>query len=152
MKKSFLLVACSLMLTVAANAQTEKAATAPAAVENKNAADMAFEELDYNFNTIKQGESVTREFVFTNNGKEDLIITNASGSCGCTVPVWPKEPIKKGGKGNIKVTFNSAGKMGAQDKTVTITSNAKNSPVVLHLRGTVEAPAPAAPAKDAPKN
>jgi len=152
MKKSFLLVACSLMLTVAANAQTDKAATAPAAVENKNAADMAFEELEYNFNTIKQGESVTREFVFTNNGKEDLIITNATGSCGCTVPVWPKEPIKKGGKANIKVTFNSAGKMGAQDKTVTITSNAKNSPVVLHLRGTVEAPAPAAPAKDAPRN
>lgn len=153
MKKSFLLLACSLVLTVAANAQTDKAAPAPAAaVENKNASEMSFEELEYNFNTIKQGESVTREFVFTNNGKEDLIITNATGSCGCTVPVWPKEPIKKGAKGNIKVTFNSAGKMGAQDKTVTITSNAKNSPVVLHLRGTVEAPAPAAPTKDTPKN
>jgi hypothetical protein len=92
--------------------------------------------------------------VFTNTGKEDLIITNATGSCGCTVPVWPKEPTKKGAKGTIKVTFNSAGKMGMQDKTVTITSNAKNTPVVLHLKGTVEAPAPVAtPASpEAPKN
>jgi hypothetical protein len=156
MKKSILLVACTLFMAVAANAQsTDKAAPAPAApVENKNAAEMTFDALEYNFNTIKQGESVTREFVFTNTGKEDLIITNATGSCGCTVPVWPKEPTKKGGKGTIKVTFNSAGKMGMQDKTVTITSNAKNTPVVLHLKGTVEAPAPVAtPAtKEAPKN
>lgn len=156
MKKSILLVACTLFMAVAANAQsTDKAAPAAVApVENKNAAEMTFDALEYNFNTIKQGESVTREFVFTNTGKEDLIITNATGSCGCTVPVWPKEPIKKGAKGTIKVTFNSAGKMGMQDKTVTITSNAKNTPVVLHLKGTVEAPAPVATpaAKEAPKN
>jgi hypothetical protein len=61
--------------------------------------------------------------------------------------------MKKGAKGTIKVTFNSAGKMGLQDKTVTITSNAKNSPRVLHLKGTVEAPAPApTETKEAPKN
>ena len=120
----------------------------------KNAPEMTFEVEEYNFGTIKQGESVTREFSFTNTGKEALIISNAQGSCGCTVPQYPKEPIVSKGKNSIKVTFNSAGKMGMQDKTVTITSNAKNSPKVLHLKGTVEAPAPAAtePAKDAPKN
>ena len=131
------------------------AAVTPAAVPvNPNAPDFKFSEEEFNFGTIKQGESVTREFTFTNTGKEDLIISNAQGSCGCTVPIWPKEPLKKGAKNVIKVTFNSAGKMGMQDKTVTITSNAKNSPKVLHLKGTVEQPTPVAdPGKaDAPKN
>lgn len=163
MKKSILLAACTLLFAVAANAQTDKAAPAkpstmtpaPAAVAAPaSSAEMTFEVLEFNFGTIKQGESVTHEFTFTNTGKDDIIITNAQGSCGCTVPVYPKEPIKKGTKSVIKVTFNSAGKSGLQDKTVTITSNAKNSPVVLHLKGTVEMPAPAAtePIKMAPKN
>jgi hypothetical protein len=139
MKKSILLVACTLLMAFATQAQT---ADKPAA--NPNASEMTFEALEYNFGTIKQGDQVNYEFVFTNAGKDDLIITNATGSCGCTVPQYPKEAIKKGSKGAIKVTFNSAGKMGMQDKTVTITSNAKNSPVILHLKGTVEAPAPVA--------
>ncbi len=160
MKKTILFASFCLFTAFATQAQTDKAAptSVPAqvapAVDNKNASEMTFEVLEYNFGTIKQGESVTREFSFTNTGKEDLIISNAQGSCGCTVPVWPKEPLKKGAKNVIKVTFNSAGKMGMQDKTVTITSNAKNSPQVLHLKGTVEAPTPVAdPNKaDAPKN
>lgn len=158
MKKSLLLVACTLLFAVTSKAQDVKANTAtpsvaaPAVVNN---VEMTFETEEFNFGTIKQGESVTHEFTFTNTGKETLILTNAQGSCGCTVPTWPKEPIAKGQKGVIKVTFNSAGKMGMQDKTVTITSNAKNSPRVLHLKGTVEmpaAPVPAADSKEAPKN
>ena len=98
---------------------------------------MLFTEEEFNFGTIKQGESVTQEFTFFNEGNGELIITNVMGSCGCVVPQYPKEPIKKSGKGTIKVTFNSAGKMGLQDKTVTITSNAKNSPHILHLKGIV---------------
>ncbi len=160
MKKSIVFASFCLLMT-AAFAQDKKAAPAPTTVpaqaapaDMKNAPEMTFEVEEYNFGTIKQGESVTREFSFTNTGKEALIISNAQGSCGCTVPQYPKEPIVSKGKNSIKVTFNSAGKMGMQDKTVTITSNAKNSPKVLHLKGTVEAPAPAAtePAKDAPKN
>lgn len=153
MKKSILLAACALLFAVTTNAQDTKAPViTPSSPSN---AEITFEAEEFNFGTIKQGESVTHEFTFTNTGKESLILTNAQGSCGCTVPVWPKEPIGKGQKGSIKVTFNSAGKMGMQDKTVTITSNAKNSPRVLHLKGTVEmpaTPAPAPDAKDAPKN
>lgn len=140
MKKSILVFACSLLISAAGFSQTDKAA-APAAAP-ASTSEMVFEAEEFNFGTIKQGESVTHEFSFTNNGKDDLIITNAQGSCGCTVPQYPKEAIKKGATGTIKVTFNSAGKMGLQDKTVTITSNAKNSPRILHLKGTVEAPAP----------
>lgn len=159
MKKSILLASLAIMMTVGAFAQDKKAdvkaAPAPqtAPADLKNAPEMTFEVEEYNFGTIKQGESVTREFAFTNTGKEALIISNAQGSCGCTVPQYPKEPIAPKGKGVIKVTFNSAGKQGMQDKTVTLTSNAKNSPKVIHIRGTVELPAPTAePVKEAPKN
>ena len=155
MKKSLLLAACTLMFAVTSKAQDVKAPVVTPAPAVTNNVEMTFEQEEFNFGTIKQGESVTHEFSFTNTGKETLILTNAQGSCGCTVPTWPKEPIAKNQKGVIKVTFNSAGKMGMQDKTVTITSNAKNSPRVLHLKGTVEAPAApvATPdVKEAPKN
>ncbi len=114
-------------------------------METKNGPVMTFEVLEYNFGTIKQGDIVTREYKFKNTGKEPLIINEAHGSCGCTVPDYPKEPIKPNGSGVIKVTFNSAGKMGAQDKTVTLTYDTDKT-IVLHLKGTVEAPATTAPA------
>ena len=103
-----------------------------------NDAEFKFDQDEYNFGTIKQGETVTHEFKFTNPGSEPLIITKAEGSCGCTVPTYPKEPILKGQTSTIKVTFNSAGKMGVQDKTVTLTSNAKQNPMIIHIKGTVE--------------
>jgi len=109
-------------------------------MENKNGPVMTFEEMEFNFGTIKQGDIVTHEFKFKNTGKEPLIINEAHGSCGCTVPEYPKEPIKPNGSGIIKVTFNSAGKMGAQDKTVTLTYDTDKT-IVLHLKGTVDAPA-----------
>ena len=128
------------MVMIAKAQETKPAATAPV-LENKNAPEMKFEAEEYNFGSIKQGDKVSYDFNFTNTGKEPLIISEAHGSCGCTVPSWPKEPIAKGAKGTIHVEFNSTGKMGMQDKTVTITSNAKVASVVLHLKGNVEAPA-----------
>jgi hypothetical protein len=142
MKKLFIsLVAICFAFTV--NAQEVKTSTPDA-----NKPEFKFEKMEYNYGSIKQGDKVDYEFVFTNVGKEPLIISSASGSCGCTVPEWPKEPIRKGEKGKIKVTFNSAGKQGMQDKTVTINSNAATNPVVLHIKGNVEVPpAPAEGAK-----
>jgi hypothetical protein len=151
MKKTILAIGfCLFIATVNAQdnksgATTQPATTAPTtttpAVENKNAPDFKFEFDSYDFGTIKQGDKVTYDFSFTNTGKEPLIISEAHGSCGCTVPQWPKEPVAKGAKAIIHVEFNSTGKMGMQDKTVTITSNAKSGQKVLHLKGNVEAPA-----------
>jgi hypothetical protein len=135
--KSILLLLYILFATVSF-AQEKKQLT-DIANEN-NSAEFKFKEEEFNFGTIKQGEAVTHEFEFINTGNEPLIITSAAGSCGCTVPIWPKEPIAKGQTSTIKVTFNSAGKMGIQDKTVTINSNAKQNPMVIHLKGTVEQP------------
>lgn len=106
--------------------------------QNNAQAEFKFESEDFNFGNIKQGESVTGEFKFTNIGNEPLIIKSAEGSCGCTVPVFPKEPIMKNQSATIKVTFNSTGKFGIQDKTVTITSNAVQNPMILHVKGIIE--------------
>ncbi len=154
MKKTILSIALFLFASVLVNAQDKSSAPAPAAVaapavDMKNAPEFKFEIEEYNYGTIKQGDKVTYDFNFVNTGKEPLIISEAHGSCGCTVPSWPKEPIAKGGKGSIHVEFNSTGKMGMQDKTVTITSNAKSGQKVLHLKGNVEAP-PVTPATDKP--
>lgn len=145
MKKSILALGLCLYFAAAVNAQDAKPAVAAAPAENKNQAEIKFEKEEYNFGTIKQGDVVNYEFKFTNTGKEPLVITEAHGSCGCTVPEWPKEPIKKGQNAVIKVTFNSAGKLNMQDKTVTITSNAKSQSKVLHLKGNVLEKAAEAP-------
>lgn len=97
-------------------------------------------ETSYNFGEIQQGESVTHDFILKNTGDADLIISAAKGSCGCTVPEWPKNPIAKGEEATIKVTFNSAGKSGKQNKTVTLVSNAIPNTKVITINGNVIVP------------
>ena len=108
MKKMILSAAAVLFVVSASIAQTDKAAAPAAAttVSNADGAAIKFEKDEYNFGTIKQGDKVEYTFMFTNTGKEPLIISEAHGSCGCTVPEWPKQPIKKGEKGEVKVNFN----------------------------------------------
>ena len=88
---------------------------------------------------MKNGAPAEYEFEFTNTGKEPLIISDAKGSCGCTVPQWPKEPIAPGKMGKIKVTYDSK-RTGNIDKKVTITSNAKTNPKEIFIKGSVLAP------------
>jgi hypothetical protein len=97
-------------------------------------------ETSYNFGEIQQGESVTHDFILKNTGDADLIISAAKGSCGCTVPEWPKTPIAKGEEATIKVTFNSAGKSGKQNKTVTLVTNAIPNTKVITINGNVIVP------------
>jgi len=139
MKKNILSIALLLVASVGMYAQ-DKPKLTDVANDNANQAAFKFSEEEFNFGTIMQGDQVKHDFEFTNTGKEPLIISNAAGSCGCTVPEWPKEPIAPGAKAMIKVTFNSAGKQGVQDKTVTLQSNAKQNPLVLHLKGNVDKP------------
>lgn len=94
-------------------------------------------EKEYNFGKINQGDKVTHDFSFKNSGKSDLVITSASGSCGCTVPEYSKEPVAPGKEGKIHVVFNSEGKQGQMDKQITVLSNSIPNIVVFHLRGEV---------------
>ena len=137
MKNKLILLSVILFTAVQIFAQ-EKKVLDNIGNENSNQASFKFETEEYNFGTIEQGESITHEFKFINTGSEPLIISQAEGSCGCTVPIFPKEPILKNQSAAIKVTFNSTGKYGIQDKTVTLTSNAKQSPMIIHIKGTVE--------------
>jgi hypothetical protein len=102
--------------------------------------EMTFETEKHDFGTITQGDKVDYDFKFKNTGGSDLIITGAKGSCGCTVPEYPKEAIKPGVSGVIKVSFNSAGKSGKQAKSVTLFCNIKEGKKVLHINSNIEVP------------
>lgn len=104
---------------------------------NANAPVMKFEFDSHDFGKAKAGDKVTYEFKFTNTGSSPLIITNATASCGCTVPEWPKEPVQPGQGGKIKVTFDTANKEGLQDKQITVTANTSPAQNVVHLVGEV---------------
>jgi hypothetical protein len=106
--------------------------TAPAST-----ADIKLEKLVHDYGNIMQGGNGECEFKFTNNGKEPLVITNCMGSCGCTVPQCPKEPILPGKSGVIKVKYDT-NRVGGIYKTVTVNSNAKSGNVVLTIKGNVE--------------
>jgi hypothetical protein len=116
--KKYLLLVVALGLAVGAFAQSAKV----------NGPVIAFEKKTHDFGQIVQGDKVEQVFKFTNTGTEPLIITNVQVTCGCTTPKgWPRDPIQPGGKGEITIAFNSAGKIGRQDKVVTIVSNAANA-------------------------
>lgn len=95
-----------------------------------------FEKLVHDFGTIAKGSDGTCEFIFANLGQTPLIVNYASASCGCTVPDWTREPVQPGKTGTIKVKYNTA-IVAPFTKTVTVQSNAKNSPVILTIKGVV---------------
>jgi len=100
-------------------------------------ADIKMDKLTHDYGNIQQGANGECEFKFTNSGKEPLVITNCQGSCGCTVPQCPTEPILPGKSGVIKVKYDT-NRPGAIYKTVTVNSNAKSGNVVLTIKGNVE--------------
>lgn len=84
---------------------------------------LQFKDTVHNFGVIREGEKVEHTFSFTNGGKAPLLISSANASCGCTVPDFPREPIAPGKDGIIRVTFDSKGKPGLQEKTITVSAN-----------------------------
>ena len=147
MKKLFLGLIAAGMLLSACNQGAKKDATSDSTAKASDSAAagqvlpngpvMKFEYTTHDFGKIQQGDKVTYKFNFANVGKTPLIITDAVASCGCTIPTWPKAPIKPGDGGQIIVTFNSAGKKDLQDKLITITANTNPRQNVVHLVGEV---------------
>ena len=99
---------------------------------------LKFKEDAHNFGSIQQDSKNTKIFTFTNTGSEPLIIENAKGSCGCTVPKFPKEPIKPGATGEIEVVYSPGKQKGAQNKTVTITANTDPITTTLNISADVQ--------------
>ena len=105
--------------------------------DNKNVPIFKFSEESFNFGTIKEGAKVHHTFKFKNVGNAPLVISNAHGSCGCTIPTFSEKPVPAGGDGEIEVSFNSAGKGGVNDKTVTIIANTIPNSHTIHIMGDV---------------
>ncbi|MCL6259945.1 DUF1573 domain-containing protein [Aquiflexum sp. TKW24L] len=92
--------------------------------QDQKGAVIEFQEKEKNFGDISQGEKVEHVFVFKNTGDAPLKIQNVAVTCGCTAPNWPKDAIAPGASGELKVVYNSAGKMGTQNPIIRIYSNA----------------------------
>ena len=146
MKKLFFLTVLMVStLIFTAQSQTPTPAGKGAAIQ--------FNQTAHDFGTIEEGTRATHEFEFTNTGDSNLILTNVQASCGCTVPTWPRQPIKPGQKDKITVVYNSAGRPGDFHKSITVSSNVKNEAAkVLTIQGKVnpkpvEPPQPVSPVK-----
>lgn len=99
---------------------------------------MEFEREEYDFGIIEEGTMVRQVYTFTNIGTEPLILINVKGSCGCTVPQWPRDPIAPGETASLTVEFNSKGKRGKRKQRVTITANTNPSQTYLYLKGEIK--------------
>ena len=145
--KKILLSLAFLYIVVGVNAQRIESSP-PVQKEVKNdtqtaaAADATidFESKVIDYGVIEHNSDGARKFIFKNNGTESLIIKNAKGSCGCTVPTWPREPIAAGAAGEIGVKY-ATNRVGVFTKTITLTTNADKKPVILTVKGEVK-PAP----------
>ena len=125
MKKILFILALAFVGAFAVSAQTTSGPV------------MTFDVTTVDYGTIDKGAEPLRKFKFTNTGNEPLIIKAAKGSCGCTVPTWPKQPVAPGSYGEISVEFNTKGKPGRQSKQVTVTANTNPTDSHLEITGEV---------------
>lgn len=135
MKKLFSVLTLLAMVVAVAHSQND-AAPMLQEKENQSGAQIMFESETVDYGVIEQGSEPFRVFTFTNTGTEPLIITQAKGSCGCTVPTYPKEPIAPGETGEIKVRYDT-NRLGKFTKRVTLTTNAPEDKTMLTIKGEV---------------
>jgi hypothetical protein len=146
MKKIAWIFVCALLMSATACNESaskkvdQEKATENAAKTTTETAAMSFDKTVHDFGTINEGETVKTTFTFTNTGQTDLIIVDARGSCGCTVPNYPKNtPIAPGATGEILVSFDSSNKPNMQQKTVTISANTSSGRETLRIKAMVTA-------------
>jgi len=138
MKTLFLSLLAAGMLFTACHSNNNST-TANGAGSGGNGPKMTFQKEIHDFGKIKPGDTVVYDYKFTNTGNLPLIISDGYASCGCTKPTWPTAPVKPGESGVIHVKFDSRGKMGMQDKEITITANTDTAQHHLHLIGEISA-------------
>lgn len=129
MKKSLVIMLFVFFASLSMQAQEKATASKDSII---------FENTTHDYGTIVQGSDGTCVFNFTIKGKAPIVLNDVKASCGCTVPEWTRTPVAPKQKGTIKVTYNTQN-VGAFSKSVTVNSNAANSPVVLIIKGVVTA-------------
>lgn len=127
------IITLSLALVLALSLYAQDAPSAPQAPITT----LEFDHTEYDFGEVTSGEKVAHVFTFTNTGDEPLTLTNAKGSCGCTVPQWPRRAIQPGETASMTVEFNSRNKRGKRNQKVTITANTDPPQRFIFLKGTV---------------
>jgi Protein of unknown function (DUF1573) len=137
--KSFsILIIPSITCLLAFSAcNSKKNAETGTSTNSDSTAVITFTEVEHDFGTITQGEKVSHAFKFKNTGSTDLLIISAQGSCGCTVPSYPREPIVPGKEANVDVVFDSDGKSGKVEKTVTLLTNCVPNTNVLTIHASI---------------
>lgn len=147
MKPLYLIFASAMLLATSCSEESKEISTND--INNTQTADgsskgslpdMKFEDETHDFGRITQGEKVSYAFKFKNTGSSNLIISSASGSCGCTIPDYPKKPISPGEEAVINVVFNSEGKSGISDKSVTLVTNCEPSTKILYIKANIIVP------------
>ena len=103
----------------------------------KGVATISLDKREYDFGSVNEGDIVETVFKVTNSSDTDLVITDAKVTCGCTVPIWPKEAIKPGETKDVKVRFNTSGKSNRQQKNITLITNTLSGREILTLKGMV---------------
>jgi len=134
---SLALFSCKEKATSKINTSNLESAKERDAVISLGSAIIDFDQREYDFGEITEGELVEGTFEIINKGKVDLIITNAKATCGCTVPEWPREAIKPGESAPLKFTFNSRGRVGKQSKTISLQTNSEKVNETIRIKGTV---------------
>ncbi|MTB51769.1 DUF1573 domain-containing protein [Lewinella sp. W8] len=142
MKRIILFFALVATFSATALAQNNAAAPVDAVEETtevqQDGPQMSFEAMEIDYGKIEQDSDPYRVFKFTNTGTEPLLITNARGSCGCTVPSYSKAPVAPGATSEIKVRYDTH-RLGQFRKRVTLTTNVGDEPIILTIKGLVEA-------------
>jgi len=153
MKTTFLLISFAILCLTACNQTNNTEITTNDVMNTKSAEgnansdlpEIKFEEETHDFGRISQGEKVTHAFKFKNTGNANLIISSANGSCGCTVPEYPKKPILPGEEAVVNVVFSSEGKSGMVEKTVTMVTNCEPSTKIIYIKANIIVPTSANP-------
>lgn len=135
----------SLVLTASCKKENaalriDEAAAKKAEMAHANSGKMPviqFESTDHDFGTINEGDKVEHVYKFKNTGNADLVLSSVKPSCGCTVPTYTETPVKPGESGEIKAVFDSSGKSGAQQKTITVTLNSEKGTETLNFKANV---------------
>lgn len=136
---SVIFIGCDNKASTKINASNIELAKERDAKASLGAPIIEFDQRVYDFGTLVEGEKAEGVFKVTNSGKVDLLILNVKPSCGCTTPEWTKEPIAPGATGEIKFEFNSANRVGKQNKSITVKSNAEKNTEVIRITGIVTA-------------
>lgn len=139
MRKSLVIILTMTIIAAAAcnNGNRKGQASSDTHSSDTGKAVLTFKTLEHDFGRVSEGEKVGCIFSFTNTGTSDLILTNATTSCGCTVPKYDKTPIAPGSQGSIEVVFDTGGRNGIQTKSITVHSNAAAPVMLLQIKAEV---------------